>query len=110
MMRNRRRRDGSNGLEVSRLWTLATIASALLGSALHVRAAQAADGTPPATSTSKGRELGDHLFLLTPLIRDPFATTYFDMRTIEGLASAQGPLFNPSGMRTGTRDYTLAAV
>src|SRR5262245_25092338 len=66
--------------------------------------AQAQEDTPP-----RGRDLGGHLYLVSPLVPVPFMTTNFDARTTVGRASADGPDLDIHGNRIGTRSYRLVA-
>jgi hypothetical protein len=64
---------------------------------------------PPPVAGER-RELAGHAFIPSVLARDPFATTYFESRTAAGLAEGDGPLFDATGAKRGTRDYQLAAL
>lgn len=68
---------------------------------------------PPAARAREGgerRTMGGHVFTRTPLLRDPFAVTSFDVRTAVGVAEGDGPRFDLAGVVVGRSRVDLAAV
>src|SRR5262245_52828478 len=92
--------------------SLAGLVALAPGATPIARAAQEATVAAPAPPPVGGvrREMAGHSFIAALLVREPFASTYFDIRTAAGVAEGRGPLFDATGGTLGFHDYTLAAL
>jgi hypothetical protein len=70
-------------------------------------AAPTVTAAPAPAPTPSRRELGGHLFILSPLARNPFATTDFVNGVSLGDGRAEGILYDATGGTIGSRDYSL---
>jgi hypothetical protein len=65
---------------------------------------------PAADANSMGRQAGDHLFLPSQIIRDPFLATFLSVTNGYGVATADGVRVDINGNTVATQSFTLAGL